>query len=709
MSSSFLRDSSVRAALFASLLVSPALAATCQFIGVTQFGGIEPPLAVNADCTDPDYNDKTFVVDITQQQTVKLPDGSTISYTEVKGRFPATRTQAQLPAGVQSPTTASHSVTWRFPDKAHWRNRFFQQTYPLPLDFLNTVDSGFAFSNGGYTVGVTPGSPNVGYRVPAAAAKLAKAYANKLYGNTGRIYGYIYGQSGGSVQMMGANEGTAGVWDGIVPVVIATDGLTAHSFQWDSLYALAVPEAKRQAIAESVAPGTARDIYAGLTSDERDVLNELLNAGFARLALEDMKFAVSGGPGAGAIQTFDAAYEDDFWSKPGYEGSNPPAYLAAAKVDGLAKIASVTRNDQSLPTAVAFDPATVPALGSIGVAGLQFYLYAPDGATRIAQGDARSLSGKLEGSTLTLTGSNDPALLNALVAGGRVRINNRSLLAGCFYPRHSILDNGNPAYNQYRNGDGSPRYAQRPVQTAYVPNVRSSGGLRETGHLKVKTIVIEDLVDPSSYPYVAAFYAGQVMKAMGASRANSMFRVYYNENSGHGAAGVLPGGKIATTAIGIAGILNQALLDLAAWVERGVAPPPSSRYSLDAMNQVVLPEKASERHGLQPLVHLTANGKVRAEVAVNEPVNLQGSVEMPPGTGKVLQYDWYLGRSDFAYEPATKLPEPQPTVSATRTVSFPAPGEYTITLRTFAQRNGTGEVTNPTLLQNLARVRVMVH
>jgi hypothetical protein len=148
--------------------------------------------------------------------------------------------------------------------------------------------------------------------------------------------------------------------------VIAIDGLNTHSFQWDSLYALAVPEGKRQAIAESVAPGAARDIYAGLTKEERDVLNELLNAGFARLALEDMKFAVSGGPGAGAIQSLDPAYEDDFWSRPGYEGASPPAYLAAAKVDGFATIASVTRNDQGAIAAVTFDPATVECNHRIG-------------------------------------------------------------------------------------------------------------------------------------------------------------------------------------------------------------------------------------------------------------------------------------------------------------------------------------------------------
>ena len=133
------------------------------------------------------------------------------------------------------------------------------------------------------------------------------------------------------------------------------------------------------------------------------------------------------------------------------------------------------------------------------------------------------------------------------------------------------------------------------------------------------------------------------------------------------------------------------------------------RFDAEArLNQVILPEKASERHGLQPVVHLMVNGKIRADAGVNQPVNLVGRIEMPPGAGKVLQYDWYLGKSDFAYEPATKLADPQPFVNATRTTSFPAPGEYTLTLRTYAQRDGVGDPTNTTLLLNLARVRVVV-
>jgi len=703
------------AILIAASAAAPVAAATCQFLGGPQFGGIEPPLAVDATCIDPDYNDNTFVTDSTEQKSLQLPDGTTVSYTEVKGHFPATRTQAELPVGItQSPTTVSHGVLWRFPEKKYFRNRFFQQTYPLAQDILNTVDNRFAFvTGGGYTVGIVPGSPNVGYRVPAAAARLAKAYASKLYGSTGRIYGYMYGQSGGSVQTIGAAEGTTGVWDGLIPVVIATDGLNVHSFLWDALYAVAVPEAKRQSIADAAASGGGGDIYAGLTSDERAVLDELLNAGFPRNVLETMHFSAGIVTlGASAVRTHDPSYEEDFWSKPGYEGANPPPYLQAAKVDGFATITSITRNARNVPTAITFDPSTVPALGSIGSAGLQFYVYAADGTTQVTQGDAVSLSGKLESNTLTLKDAeSNPALLAALAEGGRVRINNRFTLAAVFYPRHSILNNGNPAYKQYMNADGTPKYVQRQptaFPVAFINNMRTSGGIRQTGRLEVKTIVLENLADGNSYPYVAGFYEQMVTKALGPRETEKMFRVYYQENGIHGAfLDSLPG-KFGTLVIPTGGILNQALLDLADWVERGVAPRPSTRYRIDSMNQVVVPTTAKERGGLQPLVHLSANGKDRAEVGVNQPIKLVGKIEMPPGAGKIVEYDYYVGGSDYTFEPATKLAKPQTRVSLTRTISFPNPGEYVITLRTAGQRDGKGDASGTTPLINCDRVRVVV-
>jgi hypothetical protein len=687
--------------------------APCPCEGEAKYGA-EAPFMIDASCVDPDFNEKTFITDSTKPLTLTLPDGSTIPYTEVKGHFPATRTQAQLPAGVTgSPTTASHSVTWRFPDKPHWRNRFFQQTYPLPMDFLNTVDSRFAFSNGGYTVSVTPGNFITGYRVSAAAAKLAKTYANKLYGNTERIYGYIYGQSGGSVQVMGANEGTTGVWDGIVPVVIATDGLNTHSFQWNGLYALRVPKAKRKAIADASAPGSGRDIYAGLIGDEHAALDELLNAGFARKALETWTFSVGSALAlSGSLAKFDPTYEDDFWSKPGYEGANPPEYLAAAKVDGFATIKSVERDAKDATKSLNFDPATVPPLGSIGDEGLQFYVYAADGSSRIVNGEARALKGKLRDNALAVDAGNDAVLVAALTNGAKIRINNRFLLAACFYPRHSILDNGNPAYNQYKNTDGTPKYVQRPIQTAYIANIGAAGGRRQTGNLKVKTIVLENLSDPASYPYVGGFYAEQVRKALGPTVTDQIFRIYYQDNAHHGAfptsmpdpTGAMPGNKLAS----IGGILNQALLDLAAWAERGVAPMPSTHYRRDAMNQIVLPKSASERGGLQPVVELTANGSDRAQTGVNQSVTLVAKIDMPPGAGKVVECDWFLGTPDSKFEPAIKLANPEGAAQVTRKVTFAAPGEYAITFRVRGERNGKAAADSTTLLENIARVQVVV-
>src|SRR5579864_1534933 len=122
ISSSHRRTRSMGAAGVAALAIlmsAPTTAADCQFVDRPQFGGIEPPLAVNADCTDPDYNEKTFVLDSTEQKSLDLPDGSKIAYTEVKGHFPAAKTKEQLPPGItQSPSTVQHGVTWKFPDKA---------------------------------------------------------------------------------------------------------------------------------------------------------------------------------------------------------------------------------------------------------------------------------------------------------------------------------------------------------------------------------------------------------------------------------------------------------------------------------------------------------------------------------------------------------------------------------------------------------------
>lgn len=690
---------------------APAWAAACKPAGETLFGGVDAPLAVDADCIDPHYNSDTLVIDATEAKTLKLPVGGTIGYTEVRAHWPAAGAAQQAPAGGQAAKPVIHSLVWRFPDKKLFRNRFFQQTYPLNIEMLNVVDARFAFeTGGGYTVGVNPGNPAVGFRVPAAAAKLAKAYARKHYGTNERIYGYMYGQSGGSVQTIAAAEGTAGVWDGLIPVVIATDGLNTHSFAWGALYNLAIPAEKRKAIAEAAAPGSGKDIHAGLNAEERAVLDEVLSAGFPRAVLETMQFSLGGAMfGFGSVRAFDPGYFTDFWTKPGYEGANTPAFLKAAIVDGTATISSVTRNPQGVATAIVFDPASMPALGSNGADGVQFTVV-QDGTANPDKDDAPALRGKLEGTTFKLEdGKNSPALLAALASGSKVRLDNRAAIAMAFYPRHSILENGNPAYNQYRNADGSPRYAQRPKTPIAIPllsNIGAAGGIVQSGRIRTKTIVFENLYDGNSYPYVASFYAGQVKHALGAKQTQQMFRLYYQENGIHGVfLDPLPG-KFGTMTAATGGTLHQVLLDLANWAEKGIAPRASTRHTIDPMNQVVLPASATTRGGHQPVTRLTVNGGKRAEVAVNQSVTLVGRITMPPGPGKIVQYDWYLGTPDAKFEPAIKLAVPKATVIASRTVSFAKPGEYVITFRATGQREGKQDTTTP--LNNIDRVRVVV-
>jgi hypothetical protein len=686
----------------------PAVAAVCPSVGKPVLGA-EPQILIDATCEDPGFNERNFVIDKVSQAALTVKGtGQHIPYTQVDGHFNPTQSQATLPPGVgSSPTTVRHGVKWLFPAKEFWRNRFFDAVYPLPLSQSFTGDPTFEFTQGGYLVNVSPGSPNVGYRVDAAASKLAKAYAHKLYGNSARIYGYVYGISGGSIQTMGAVEGTTGVWDGAMPTSLATDALSMHSFMWDSLFMMAVPPAQRALIVEAVKTGSTKNIYDGLTPEQHAVLDEFLNAGFAPRALEDtgtfyfpLPFYTAGG-----LASLDPTYEDDFWSKPGYEGANPPSFLTAAKVDGFAVITGINRDSQNVPTSVTFDPATVPKMGSMGSDGLQFYVYAADEKTRTVGASGGSLNGDLKGATLTLKRPNDSAMLKALTVGGNIRINNRFLLALCFYPRHDIVTNGNPAYKQYLNADGTPKYPQRSVPGWKLNSLSTQGGTLETGNIKFKTIIMENLLDNRSFPYTASFYDSQIVKAIGTARAGQMVRIYYNDNADHADLFEIKGDDNSFT-VGFGGIWLQALVDLTNWVEKGVAPAPSTRYSVDEHNQVSVPTRAAERGGIQPVVTLTVNGTDHASVGVNQAVTLTGKIEAPPNTGKVTQYDWYLGGSPVKYEAPTVLQTPQPVVNVTRAVSFPKPGVYELTLRAAAQRDGVSDVW--TNMQNLARVQIVV-
>ena len=155
-------------------------------------------------------------------------------------------------------------------------------------------------------------------------------------------------------------------------------------------------------------------------------------------------------------------------------------------------------------------------------------------------------------------------------------------------------------------------------------------------------------------------------------------------------------------------MLEQALRDVAAWAEHGIAPPPSSNYEL-VDGQILLPATAAERRGIQPVVTLTAHGGERADVAVGEPVAFSALVEVPPGAGTIVAAEWdFDGRGDYpVVEPLTNEDLSYTLMRLDREYAFSAPGTYFPALRVTSQRLGQGDNPHGRIM-NLGRARVVV-
>jgi hypothetical protein len=180
-----------------------------------------------------------------------------------------------------------------------------------------------------------------------------------------------------------------------------------------------------------------------------------------------------------------------------------------------------------------------------------------------------------------------------------------------------------------------------------------------------------------------------------------------------------------THTVSYLGVLQQALLDLSDWCEKGIAPAATTNYKI-VDGQVVIPPTANERKGIQPVVTVKANGSKRAEVKVGEPVTFTVLVEVPKGMGKVVTAVWnfeglpddfeknYFHAWNFAtsnafpvkaaFTPTDKMGS---TVTVKTTYTFTKPGTYFPTLRVASQRQGDAK-TPYTRIQNLDRVRVVV-
>ena len=128
------------------------------------------------------------------------------------------------------------------------------------------------------------------------------------------------------------------------------------------------------------------------------------------------------------------------------------------------------------------------------------------------------------------------------------------------------------------------------------------------------------------------------------AEAGNKYRLWFTEHALHGSN---EDKGAATQVVSYLPMLQQALRDVAAWVEDGTPPPANSGYNVND-GQIVLASTAKERASIQPVVTVTANGKARAVVKAGKPVDLRMSV-LPSAYGESVVFR-ILGTAGISVE-----------------------------------------------------------
>ena len=593
-----------------------------------------------------------------------------------------------------------------FPPKDKYEGRFFHNTYPLatssdigpfPIQFDVAIGNlGFTLASGAYYVQTNlggadrmpPADPAIAaYRVNAAAAKYSRVLAIELYGEH-RPFGYLFGGSGGSYQTIGSAENTRGIWDGFLPYVMATPNAIPSMFTV-RMHALRVLKKRNKfvAVMDAIDPGGSGDPFAELNEEERAALTEATLLGFPPRGWWNHAALTSGyfNNVAPLIPMLDPTYVDDFWTKPGYLGADPDSTIRAERFQFDTEVASVI---ECFPK-------------QIELAGLPDRDFA-DAHLVILSGAAAGKSvpiAAVHGHTLGFAFAVDHAVLNAVRRGDRARIDNAWSLALETYQRHQVPTPDLYGWNQYRDRDGQPLYPQRELLIGPIAAAGTAGSVPD-GKIGGKMLVLEALMDIDAMPWQADWYRSKVKEALGADFEDN-FALWFIDHAHHDNPSTA---AAHARTVSFEGALQQALRDLSAWVEKGIRPA-STRYRIDGA-QVEVPGSAHDRGGVQPVIDLRANGGVRAEITVGEPVTFTAAIEAPPGAGKVVAAEW-----DFegvgTYPVNAQIDTPETRVRLSTAFVFTKPGTFFPVLRAASQRQG--DVLTPYgRIQNIGRVRVVV-
>lgn len=630
-----------------------------------------------------------------------------------------------------------------FPEKKDYTGRFFQYITPFPDSETSAqaypdVDSpiGFSISHGAYFVETNEGGkidfanpvtfrdPSIGaYRANAACAEFSRHIA-KLIFNCDRPYGYCFGGSGGAFRTAGSMENTKGIWDGAVPFVMGSANAIPNVFAV-RMYALRILKDKMADIVDALKPGGSGDPYATLTVEQRQVLQECTRMGFPIKSWYGWQYMDAHGFLVlyKSIVAMDEKYfHEDFWNKPGYLGYDNPASLRRDRVQtkGVIKRIIGQADAEQLklvkPQSEADRGTADRAWASMGseLKDKPVAYQIDIDVNEIGMGgDMIILSGKGKGQVLQITKTdgryvvlapvNEPKLLTFLNTGDSVQVDNSDFLAVQTYYRHQIPPMDYYVWNQFRGYNNVPIYPQRPMLIGPLITMGASGTVPD-GKINGKMILCCSVWDREAFAWQGDWYRNRVKQHLG-DATDDNFRLWYTDRATHGEV------DDPTEVVSYSSTLNQALLDVSDWVEKGIEPPITSNYQV-VDGQVQLSANGKLRGGVQPVPYASINGKERADVKVNEQVKIHVVVDVPAGTGKIVGAEWCLDDSKQFIQ-TVDLNKASFSADSSRIefetkVSYDKVGTYFPTVKVYSERDGSSN-SNFTRIPNLAKVRIVVN
>jgi Tannase and feruloyl esterase len=572
-----------------------------------------------------------------------------------------------------------------------------------------------------------------GWRAAAEAARFSKFLAEQVYGSAPH-HAYVWGGSGGGRRSPLVLENAPDVFDGALPFMGGGDvrpfpatvrikGAQVMSFAcMFNVQRMLRHGDTMDKIIDAMQPGGSGNPFEGLDSHIRDEFASLYRQGFPR----GDEFMIATPMGqiwlwssiADLLVEQDPSYFEDFWTKPGYIGHDLPSAVQDDVIDVVTTVSRVI-TVQDLLTDPTFDAPEYMLMktiaGIMAGQGSMDMAYAvevkglPEGytlgaglqlKTGAAAGRQLYCIGSV-GDVFACDGHGEANLMrfNGVKVGDEIHVDNRKFLAFCYFHRHHLMEDAQ--FDSLRL-DGMPIYEQHPV-----PLMSPLMGVSYTGHFEGKLLWIHHTHDSSLWPSQGIIYRGAVLKTQGPDAMAEKFRLQWTQNAEHIPPTFLPNSTKRATSTWLVDyfpIIEQGLADLIQWVEEGVAPPNTSFDFVDG--QVLLPATAAERGGVQPVVNVTANGGLRAEVKVGEAVQFEVDAEVPPNCGTIVSVAWdFDGWGSFPLQ--HDVDGSDTSVHLSTTHAYDEPGTYFATALVHSNREGKVDAEFRGL-PNLASARIVV-